>query len=207
MSGPLRLPPRLRALCERIPACEGLADIACDHALVSLSCLAIGRAQRAIAIDIAEGPLHATRARLGESMPLGLTLRQGDGFALQAGEAQVAVISGIGGAQMAALLRRDRPRALGVEHLLLLPHNHAAELRHALAETGWQVTAEWLVAERSRLYLGLAAVPGQMRKLEASEADFGRLAEDADPVLWQRWQATELARQARVADARRSAGR
>ncbi len=207
MSPPLRLPPRLRALCERVVGCEGLADIACDHALVAQACLAAGRAQRAIAIDIAEGPLQATRARLGDDAPSGLVLRRGDGFALRKGEAEVAVVSGIGGAQMAMLLRRDRPRELGVERLLLLPHNHAAELRHALAETGWAVTAEWLVAERSRLYLGLEAVPGERRTLTVAEAELGRLAQDAEPALWRRWRAAELAKEARVAEARRAAGR
>ena len=177
---------RLSALLEAVPPCRCLADIACDHATLAEAALAIGRCTHAIAIDVAPGPLQAAASRLPATSLAALELRLGDGFALAPGEADCAVVAGIGGTLRATLLQRDRPRELGVQRLVLSPHGDEDEVRVALAATGWRLERETLLREHKRLYVVMEACwadAGASRWLSTQQAVVGRLAQDADVRL------------------------
>ncbi len=192
---------RLAALLAAVPACRCLADIACDHALLAEAAVASGRCARAIAIDVAAGPLVAAAARLGAEGQVAVELRRGDGFALAPGEADCAVVAGIGGTLLAALLRRDRPATLGLQRLVLSPHGDEDEVRVALAATGWLPVRETLLREQRRFYVILEAVPADdaaPRTLTPTQATIGRLARDAEPALlraFATWRCARLRRE------------
>lgn len=198
---------RLAALLAAVPPCGCLADIACDHAAIAEAAVASGRCGRAIAIDIAAGPLQAAAGRIAPTLRAAIELRRGDGFALAPGEADCAVVAGIGGTLLATLLRRDRPRTLGLRHLVLSPHGDEDEVREALAATGWSVERETLLRAQGRLYLvlraGWAAEPAA-RPLSCAEATVGRLARDAEPTLLRAYATVRCATLAREIDGLRS---
>lgn len=177
---------RLQALLDAVPPCRCLADIACDHATLAEAAVACGRSERAIAIDIASGPLMAAAARIRPANLAALELRLGDGFALQAHEADCGVVAGIGGTLLATLLLRDRPRNLGLQRLVLSPHGDEDEVREALAATGWRLDRETLLREHKRFYVVMEASwaeAGASGWLSREQAIVGRLGQDADATL------------------------
>src|SRR5690606_8732544 len=91
-----------------------VADIATDHALVATALVSEGRARRVIAIDKNRAPLHAAaRRRQAQGFGESVELRLGDGFGpLAQGEAQAAIIAGVGGRLAARLVAGGVPEGL-----------------------------------------------------------------------------------------------
>lgn len=183
----LELGPRLRAIASLVPEdCQVLADIGTDHGYIPAALLLEGRIRRAVAADIGREPLeHARRtaARLG--LEERTDFRLGGGLSvLEPGEADVIVIAGMGGDNIAAILDAapwSRDGAL----LLLQPMSRAETLRPWLVERGYGVLAERLVQDKGTLYPILTARGGRTPPAAGvSEAEaWGGLLLDRDP-LW-----------------------
>lgn len=206
----VRLPARLRALLPDLDGARCLADIACDHGRLAAAAVLGGHAGRAVGVDIAAGPLAGAAALVANlDVADRVSLRRGDGLAaLRDGEADVAVIAGVGGRLVAAMLRAAGPSVRDVARLVLSPHGDEAEVRIALAELGWAVRHERLVAERGRIYVQLVAEPagGRPLPLDDSARWLGRLPHDADPALFRRWRQAAAERVGRERTALFAAG-
>lgn len=174
----ITLTPRLSAVAGYVPCCRCVADIGTDHAYVPLYLLQTGRAKRAIASDIHEGPArraeeHCRKERAGEAV----SVRIGPGLAAVCpGEADGAVIAGMGGLMIRSILEDGGETAAQMEWFVLQPQNHAADLRLWLADHGYAICGETLAAEDRQLYQILFVRHGTMPPLGALEAETGILA-------------------------------
>lgn len=158
---PPRLPPRLRAVAEVVPAGSVVADVGTDHALLPAYLVASGRCPRAIAVDARPGPLAAARRTLARyGVADRVDVRQGDGLqALVPGEADVLVIAGLGGETIAQILARRPEVARRARRLVLQPVRGRDALVRYLAQQGWTVV-EREVPEGRRRYPLLVVEPG-----------------------------------------------
>ena len=79
-----------------------VVDIGTDHAYLPIFLVRQGIAGHVIAADVNDGPLERARQHVEEAGLTGqITLRLSDGFAaIAAGEADIAVLSGMGGRLM-----------------------------------------------------------------------------------------------------------
>src|SRR5690606_28962071 len=105
----MRLSARLLKLAGKVPDNAVIADIGTDHALLPIYLISTGRASRVIAVEVADGPYRqADRALRTFGMENAVELRKGDGLrALSPGEVDAAIIAGVGGRQMIAMLESD----------------------------------------------------------------------------------------------------
>ena len=186
----LELGPRLRAIAGLVPDdCRVLADIGTDHGYIPAALLLEGRIARAIAADVGREPLeHARRtaARLG--LAERLSFRLGDGLSvLEPGEADAAVIAGMGGDTIVNILDAAPWSREGLL-LLLQPMSRAETLRMWLADSGFAVLAERLAEDKGTLYPILTVRGGPARPgIGDREADaWGGFLLDQDP-LWGRY--------------------
>ena len=180
----LELSPRLEAIAGLVPeGCGCLADIGTDHGYVPVSLLLEGRIRRAVAADISALPLdHARRTAEQYGVAEKLDFRLGDGLSvLEPGEAEVAVIAGMGGDAITEILAAA-PWSRAGPLLLLQPMSKAEVLRVWLPENGFAVEAEALAAERGVIYPILTVRGGEMPPCTEAQAWGGFLLE-ADP-LW-----------------------
>lgn len=149
------LRPRLRALADAVDGFESVADIATDHALLAAALIVEGRARHVIAIDKNEAPLRRASATLAARAIVGVELRRGDGFApLSHGEAQAAVVAGIGGQLAARLIGAGVPD--GLDRLWLQVNSDHEHLRRVMAAAGWSLDDESLVESDGRIFTNLA---------------------------------------------------
>ena len=113
------------------------------------------RGVRVIATEAAPVPFHRLRR-----MAPGVECRYGPGLEpLSAGEAEGAVVAGMGGRTIASILGRGAPCASAMRWLVLQPQQRAQDLERWLAGSRYRVRrAEWAV-ERSRLYRVLLVEP------------------------------------------------
>ncbi|MEL7603831.1 MAG: class I SAM-dependent methyltransferase, partial [Bacillota bacterium] len=106
---------RLKEIIGMVPEAKTVADIGCDHGKVAVSLVKGGKAQRAVCGDISGKSLDKARKLVNASgLSASVVLREGSGLSvLTAGEADVAVIAGMGGELIVRLLDEGADKAPG----------------------------------------------------------------------------------------------
>jgi tRNA (adenine22-N1)-methyltransferase len=179
----ITLSPRLAAVASYVLLGKPMADIGTDHGYLPAHLVQAGHVPRAIAGDLMPGPLDAARATIREAGLLDqVELRLGSGLqVLRPGEVMTATICGMGGALIAEIL--DAGPLAGIERLVLQPMGGEERLRAWLADNGWALIDEQLLAEGGRLYVVLVAEPGPMRLTEAELLIGPHLQRHGGPLL------------------------
>jgi len=182
----LRLPDRLISIINFIPPASNVADVGTDHALLPVYLVKQGIAARVIAGDLNDGPLEAARRNVYEAGLAGeISIRQGYGLdIIEPGEADIAVIAGMGGSTIREIIRDSGSKAATLKQLVLQPMADAGPLREWLVENGWRIAAEELVREDNRIYEIISAVPGREETTDRMLIAIGpRLFEQRNPLL------------------------
>lgn len=174
MDHTFKLPPRLAAIAALVPDGARLADVGTDHALLPIRLLLDGRIQSAVATDIRPGPLSRARENAYAAGVSTLSCVLCDGLTgVSPGSADTVVIAGMGGENIAGILRAA-PWACDDALLLLQPMSRPEELRAALPSLGLAIYAERLVRDTGRLYSILAVQTGTPDKLSPGELYCGK---------------------------------
>ncbi|NGZ73852.1 tRNA (adenine(22)-N(1))-methyltransferase [Saccharibacillus alkalitolerans] len=176
----MKLSERLNTICESIPPGSRLADIGSDHALLPTRAVLDGRAVSAVAGEVNRGPYDAACRQVAEAgLKNKITVRLGDGLAaIEAGEADVVTIAGMGGALIVRILTEGKDKLEGVKRLILQPNVGEDLVRRWLLEEGWLLTGETILEEDGKIYEVLVG-----DRSESAEAENGRLY--ADTVVGQ----------------------
>lgn len=171
----IHLTERLRAIADLVPPCGAAADIGTDHGYIPIYLCQAGRIRRAIASDIHEGP--AERARIhaaAEHLAGKISVRVGPGLLpLAPGEADGAVIAGMGGLMICRILEEGRHIAENMDWLVLQPQNHSSDLRRWLAAHGYCISRERLVKDGGQIYQILQVRRGVMEPMTEAEEEAG----------------------------------
>jgi len=152
---------RINALAQAaaglVPANGRVVEVGYDQGAILLCALAARPDIRAIGIEI----LPALAAlQLPPELELRVSLRLGDGFdPLVAGEADVAILAGMGGRTIAEILTRDPAKTRSLSALVLCASHREADIRPALASLGYGLAREQLVLDRDRFYELIVARP------------------------------------------------
>jgi tRNA (adenine22-N1)-methyltransferase len=140
-----------------------LADIGTDHGYLPIAACLSGKARRAIACDINPGPLGKAQANIHA---YGLTdrieTRLGSGLEpLVVGEADCAVIAGMGGMRIVEIIQKDEAKARSMKRLVLQPQHDIPRMRKMLHEYFFQISGEEFIYDGGRYYTLIAAAPSE----------------------------------------------
>ena len=177
MEGLHPLSPRLQALYDMVPEDLKLADIGTDHGWLPIDLVKSGRIPSAIAMDLREGPLDRAKTHIEEEGLAGkIETRLSDGFSeFQAGEADCAVISGMGGIVMQRILREAKDKLSSLQVLILQPQSEIPEFREFLHREGFRLVDEEIAEEEGKFYFLMKVLP------PADQANIDR-AEELKPA-------------------------
>lgn len=169
MDNTVKLPPRLAFLASLVPKGAKVADVGTDHGLLPVWLLENGIAASAVATDIRPGPLsHAENLRRERGLS-GMRCILCDGLQeIEPSEADTVIIAGMGGENIAGILRRA-PWTRSETLLLLQPMSKPEELRKALEEMQIRIIGEHLVEDTGRIYPVLMAAGGEPDTLTEAE--------------------------------------
>lgn len=176
------LSPRLEMVLSLIPEGGTCCDVGTDHGYVAAALALSGR--RVIAVDVNPGPLEQARKNilgLGLEDRVGLRLSHGLS-AVKYGEADCAVIAGMGGELIAEILKNGTK---GIRYFVLQPQSKFYELRDYLSKNGFCIRNEALCREERRYYVAiLAEFTGGASPLTEAEKHIGPLLlRDRPPLL------------------------
>ena len=186
----IELSKRLQAVADLVSPGMRLADIGTDHAYIPIYLMENEKIPQAIAMDINKGPLELAEEHIkAHGLEQQIQTRLSDGMAkLQAGEADCAVIAGMGGALMIKILEEGRETAFQLQELVLQPQSELKKFRIYLLENGYRVLAEDMVYEDGKYYPMMKVKPGEMtgESWKPEELEYGKyLLDTAHPVLKQ----------------------
>lgn len=159
----LSLTPRLKQVARLVIPGNAIVDVGTDHAYIPIYLVQSGVISRAIATDIHQGPYNIAKNKVKAYRLEGkIEVRLGDGLKpVTPGEAQVAVIAGMGGLTIRDVLHRSPRVVQQLDQLVLQPMTAPDEVRKWLAQNGWRLAAEHLVKEEDKYYQIVSAVRGE----------------------------------------------
>lgn len=179
---------RLRAVADFVDDGMVLADIGTDHGYIPIALVQEGRCPRAVAMDINAGPLARAREHIAAAGLLEqIGTRRSDGMKeLAIGEADCAIVAGMGGALTIRILEESRAVAESMKELILQPQSELFKVRTYLAERGYEILDEDMVLEDGKFYPMMKVRPGNPYGLTCEEANYGKiLLAQRHPVLKQ----------------------
>ena len=156
----LTLRPRLETALRLLQGGEVLADIGCDHGRFGAAALQRGLFKSVIASDISAQSLEKAK-KLADKLGLteAFSFRLSDGLsALAPGEADHAVLLGMGGELIVSILESGKETAHAFRGIVMQPMRGEAELRRYLYENAFSVCDESVVFDNGRYYQLIAAV-------------------------------------------------
>ena len=157
---PLRLPPRLARIAALVPAGARIADVGTDHGLLPIWLREQEIAVSAVATDIRPGPLSRAESLMRRRGVTAMSCRLCDGLTgVDPSEADTVIIAGMGGENMADILR-SAPWTASGRLLLLQPMSRPEALRRALGSFRVEIQAEHLAEDAGRIYPVLVARGG-----------------------------------------------
>ena len=179
----MRLDERLGLAYDLYPTCEVAADIGTDHGYLPLSLLRGGKCQRMILTDISPDALeNAWNHFVQAGMQDRAVFRLGDGLAPITEACGMISILGMGGRAIQDILESGQDRLRGAR-LLLCPQTEPHQVRSAVARIGYHLEKEIPCRAAGRIYLMMAAAPGEEKMTPAEIRRGKRLMESGSPVL------------------------
>ncbi|MDD2234702.1 MAG: class I SAM-dependent methyltransferase [Desulfitobacteriaceae bacterium] len=157
MPDSIKLGPRLNCLANLVGFKTRLADIGTDHAYLPIALCEQGKIERAIAIELHQGPYQTALAAVQHRrLTNQIELRPGNGLQpLRPGEVDTLTLAGMGGKTILEILFA-RPDILAeISDLLVQPQGLEAKVRSDLLDAGWLLREEHLV-EEGRVYVIMA---------------------------------------------------
>lgn len=180
-----KLPPRLSAIADWVPQAAKLADVGTDHALLPLWLLKKERIRSAVATDIHLQPLQRAQRNALDAREERIRFVLCDGLAgVEAHEVDTVVIAGLGGENIADILRRTPWACAEGMTLLLQPMSRTEELCRAFFSLGLQLQRIRLVEDSGRIYPIFALSAGSMPPWKEGEYYTGPFSSlENDPLL------------------------
>lgn len=184
----MELSKRLQAVADLVTAGYITADIGTDHAYIPIHLIEKGKIPTAIASDVNRGPLDRARINVAENgMEDRIDLRISDGFSeIRPGEAQTAVIAGMGGSLMMRILTEGAETVRSLSECILQPQSEIEKVRTFLIQEGFLFLDEVMVEEDGKYYTAIKTAPVHAENGNWSETElrYGKLLlMKRDPVL------------------------
>lgn len=166
----VKLSKRMQTVADMVEETK-VVDIGCDHAFVSIYLARKPEVENVIAMDVRKGPVDIAR---GNVVLYGLNnyidVRMSDGFEkLAVGEANVAVIAGMGGYLIIDILTRGKIHLDRGINLVLQPQSDIRALREYLVSVNYKIIKEEMILEDGKYYTIIKAHPNQETTMEYNE--------------------------------------
>lgn len=152
---------RLRRVASLVGMRNCVADLGSDHAGLPIALVRQGQVNAAIAVEVVEGPLSASRHQVKDAaLETRIDCRLGNGFApIHRGEIDAVTIAGMGGKTMYAILTAAHALphiAQNGFRVVLQPMDSAGTLRYLAKQLGWTMRADVRMVDRGVNYTCLS---------------------------------------------------
>lgn len=160
----MKINSRLKLIGDLVSDNSVCLDVGCDHAFLDIYLEKSNRGIKAIASDIAEGPLEAARSNIKrENLEGKIEVRLGNGLDTYTNDIDTVVISGMGGRNMIGIFKNNIKKLKNIETLILSPNNYQEDVKLYLTKNGFYIDNEEFVREKKFIYQVIIFKKGKKR--------------------------------------------
>lgn len=149
----MKINDRLKHIGDLVEANSFCLDIGCDHAFLDIYLVKQNKNIKAIASDIAEGPVKQARENIKrEGLEDTIEVRLGNGLDTYSDEVNTVIISGMGGRNMIGIFKNNMKVLKKIDTIIVSPNNYQIDVKKFLTKNGFYIDDEELVKEKKFIY-------------------------------------------------------
>jgi len=149
----MKINSRLKKIGDLVEANSFCLDVGCDHAFLDIYLVTRNKDIKAVASDIAEGPLEQAKKNIKrERLEDKIETRLGPGLTTYSKEINTIIISGMGGRNIIGICK-DSPKVLKqVDTMIISPNNYQEDVKRYLTKNGFYIENEEFVKDKKFIY-------------------------------------------------------
>ena len=169
----MKINERLKKIGDLVEANSVCLDVGCDHALLDIYLVKRNKNIKAIASDIAEGPLEQAKRNIKrERLDGEIEVRLGSGFNTYSDDIDTIIISGMGGRNIIGICKENPKVLKKVKTIILSPNNYQEDVKRYLCKNGFYISNEEFVRDKKFVYQIIIFSKGK-KKYTTKEYFFG----------------------------------
>ena len=169
----MKINARLKKIGDLVEANSVCLDVGCDHALLDIYLVKQKKNIKAIASDIAEGPLEQAKNNIKrERLDGEIEVRLGSGLNTYSDDIDTIIISGMGGRNIIGICKENPKVLKKIKTLILSPNNYQEDVKRYLCKNGFYIANEEFVKDKRFIYQIIILKKGK-KKYNKKEYFFG----------------------------------
>ena len=169
----MKINARLKKIGDLVETNSFCLDIGCDHALLDIYLVHRNKNIKAVASDIAEGPLEQAKKNIKrERLEDEIEVRLGPGLKTYSDDIDTVIISGMGGRNIIGICKNDLKVLKKIKTLIISPNNYQEDVKRYLCKKGFYIENEEFVKDNKIIYQIIIFKKGK-RKYTKKEYFFG----------------------------------
>ena len=169
----MKINDRLKKIGDLVEANSFCLDIGCDHALLDIYLVNQNKNIKAIASDIASGPVEQAKQNIKrEHLENEIEVRLGDGLSTYSEEVNTAIISGMGGRTIIGICKNNYKTFKKIDTYILSPNNYQEDVKRFMCKNGYYIENEEFVKDKKFIYQIIKFYKGK-KKYSRREYFFG----------------------------------
>ena len=169
----MKINARLKKIGDLVEANSVCLDVGCDHALLDIYLVKQKKNIKAIASDIAEGPLEQAKNNIKrERLDGEIEVRLGSGLNTYSDDIDTIIISGMGGRNIIGICKENPKVLKKINTLILSPNNYQEDVKRYLCKNGFYIANEEFVKDKRFIYQIIILKKGK-KKYNKKEYFFG----------------------------------
>lgn len=169
----MKINARLKKIGDLVEANSFCLDVGCDHALLDIYLVHRNKNIKAVASDIAEGPLEQAKKNIKrERLDDKIETRLGNGLSTYTDEIDTVIISGMGGRNIIGICKENLKVLKKIKTLIISPNNYQIDVKKFLTSNGFYIDNEEFVKDKNFIYQIIILKRGK-KKYTKKEYFFG----------------------------------
>ncbi len=169
----MKINARLKKIGDLVEANSFCLDVGCDHALLDIYLVRQNKNIRAVASDIAEGPVEQAKRNIKrERLEDEIEVRLGEGLSTYKPGINTVIISGMGGRSTVGICKSNMKIFKKIDTYIISPNNYQEEVKRFFTKNGYYIENEEFVKDKRFIYQIIIFKKGK-RKYTKKEYFFG----------------------------------
>lgn len=169
----MKINSRLKTIGDLVEKDSVCLDVGCDHALLDIYLVKQRKNIKAIASDIADGPIATAKSNIKREKLEGvIEIRQGDGLSTYTNDINTIIISGMGGRNIIGICKYKKDVLKKVNTFIVSPNNYQEDVKKYFTKNGFYIENEEFVRDNRFIYQIIIFKKGK-RKYSKKDYFFG----------------------------------
>lgn len=149
----MKINARLKKIGDLVEANSFCLDVGCDHALLDIYLIRQNKNIKAIASDIAPGPVEQARKNIQrEHLENEIEVRLGEGLSTYTPDINTVIISGMGGRNIIGVCKNNLKTFKKIDTYIVSPNNYQEEVKRFFCKNGFYIQNEEFVKDKRFIY-------------------------------------------------------